>query len=122
MSVYKEAMYAVRELKPQQKRIYPDACDYGIPIKDFSDPAILAVQNLIAQYFSPEFDSRKEEQYETGATVTVRMIMCDEFGSGEEFTLTVTLTTIKGGSRTRFGNIVGILEIDDQDVWAPSNF
>jgi hypothetical protein len=118
MSVFKEAMYAVRQLKPQQTRIYEDACDYGIPIKTLNDPALRLAKGLIEQYFVKGEDTRKVEHYSTGATVTVKLGMVDEFGDGHEFPLEITYVSMRTSTNTRFGKIIGYLYIDDKNVWA----
>jgi hypothetical protein len=50
MSVYKEIGYAVREIEKQSVQIYPDACDFGVPVKSFDDPIVKMIKGVIEQY------------------------------------------------------------------------
>jgi hypothetical protein len=64
MSVYKEIGYAVREIEKQSVQIYPDACDFGVPVKSFNDPIIKLVKGVIDLY-----DLQSETiTYGTGST------------------------------------------------------
>jgi hypothetical protein len=115
MGVFKEAMYFTAEIVKQQKQIYNDACDYGVPIKSLSDPAIKMSQQLIEMY-GEKTDYRNVDKYLTGKTVTRELTMIDEYGDGSEFKMRIVYTTVTNNKNTHpsslVGKIIGILTIE----------
>lgn len=69
MSVFKEEATMIEEVAKQQKQIYSDAADYGVPIiypdKDENVKKIKLALNLLSKSFKIK---RKFENYETGKT------------------------------------------------------
>lgn len=61
MSVYKEAMHAVAEIKAAQVQIYPDAADYGVPIFSFEDKIFQALRQQKIQCARSAMPSAPEE-------------------------------------------------------------
>lgn len=65
MSVYKEMGYLVRKIKSRSTSIYPDAADYGVPIRDYSDPLISEIKGICKELYDIKPET---ERYETGFT------------------------------------------------------
>lgn len=114
MSVYKEAMYCVATIVKQQKQIYNDAADYGVPIKTLKDPIFNSVNQLIDQY-GDKNDYRHVDHYLTGKTVTRELTMIDEFGDGRQFKIRLIYCTVKSKKNdpsSLVGPIIGILSLE----------
>ena len=50
MSVYKEMGFAIREIENKSKQIFPDAADFGVPVKSFDDPIFKLIMGVKEQY------------------------------------------------------------------------
>ena len=81
MAVYREGYHAVSELEKNQIRIYPDACDYGVPVKKGDRNWNLAKQ-LFDMYGDKE--SRKVHRYSTGINVDSVVTLIDEWAVSDE--------------------------------------
>ena len=68
MSVYKEMRDYVRRIKSESVKIYPDACDYGVPIYTNEDSIVKETKQMIEWYDL----ERDEVKYNTGTTVTLK--------------------------------------------------
>lgn len=77
MSVYKEGFHILSTLGNQQERIYPDACDYGIPVKS-KDKNWNAVFQLISLY------GVEDSRIETSLGVSARIEVIDEWAVSDE--------------------------------------
>ena len=76
MSVYKEIGSFVREIQSNSQQIYPDACDYGVPVYDYKESRIQQLGDLIKMYDMEVSTLR----YSTGAT---QQIIFDSNGSSK---------------------------------------
>lgn len=65
MSVFKEGYHIVKEIEESSKQIYPDACDYGSPVKK-GDKLWNSVNQLFEWY--GEQESKKIIEYSTGTS------------------------------------------------------
>jgi hypothetical protein len=93
MSVYKEAVHAIGLIRKNSKRIYPDACDYGTPVKK-GDDIWNWTKQLIDCYGVK--DSRKVAKYSTGTTASsVVRYMPDEHNSPVYKQVRVSYTTTR---------------------------
>lgn len=98
MSVYKEAFMIIDELTSQQEQIYPDACDYGVLVKEGDHNWNLAKQ--LADWYGIE-GSRHVTKYTTGTSVEIFIsVMWEwddtkEFAHGEELTFHMEYHTVK---------------------------
>jgi len=115
MSVYKEAMYLTTVIAKQQKQIYSDAADYGVPIFTIQDPAVLAVKQL-TDFYGDESDKREVTKISEQQIQVVReLTMIDEFGDRKEFKIVLTFLKFTGKSslvNSMHGKIIGVLSID----------
>ena len=68
MSVYKEFGHLVREIESQSKRLFVDACDFGVPVKSFDDPIVKLIKSIAIDYYKLE---TKVHEYKTGTTQTI---------------------------------------------------
>lgn len=68
MSVYKEIGFLVRKIENQSKRIFGDACDYGVPVYSVNDPIIGEIKGIMELY-NIKVETCK---YLTGATQTFK--------------------------------------------------
>jgi len=94
MSVYKEAVHAIATIENQSKRIYPDACDFGAPVKKGDDTWNWAKQ--LVDWFGVE-GTRKEHRYATGATVSQKVsYMPNEHNSSSYVTVEVVFVLVEG--------------------------
>jgi len=75
MSVYKEAWYIIRDIQNHSRQVYPDAADYGVPVKK-GDSFWKQARQLVDMYGEPE--NRKVDRYFTGVTVTQKLRIADE--------------------------------------------
>jgi hypothetical protein len=93
MSVYKEAVHAINLIKKNTKRIYPDACDEGTPVRKGDEVWNWAKQ--LVEWYGVE-GSRKVVKYSTGTTVSNRVrYMPNEHGSSVYKTVTLTYVTTR---------------------------
>lgn len=69
MSVYKEMGHLVRQIKNNSKRIYNDACDYGVPVYSFNDPIMKAISGVCKDLYELKPET---ERYSTGFTQTFK--------------------------------------------------
>ena len=108
MSVYKELWRTAEQIEKQSKRIYPDACDYGIPIFSNTDELIMMVKQCVDMY-----DGKvTTESYGTGSTQTIIIEGYDEWVTKKPVTFTFTYTFIKEQHREReHKKMIGILEL-----------
>lgn len=71
MGVYKELAHEIESLGKQQKRIYSDAADFGIPIKSKSDPLLKQFVKIINEAKESFKIKRTPSKYGTGQSVDV---------------------------------------------------
>jgi len=69
MSVYKEMGHLVKEIKSKSKRIYNDACDYGVPVYSFNDPIMKQISIVCKDLYNLKPET---ERYNTGFTQTFK--------------------------------------------------
>jgi len=81
MSVYKEGFHLAESLARQQVRIYPDAADFGIPVKK-NDANWNAMKQLIDWYGKKE--TRKEHDYSTGKDLSIEFVLIDEWAVADQ--------------------------------------
>ena len=67
MSVYKEIGALVNKINKKSVQIYSDSADWGVPIKDYSDPLIKEVNTVCKDIYGLKPVNVK---YETGFTQT----------------------------------------------------
>ena len=91
MSVYVELFHTAEEIEKKSVRIYPDACDYGVPIFSNTDPLILMVKGIKEQYDGVV----STESYSTGSTQTVKISGLDEWEGKQEILFTFTYVFVK---------------------------
>lgn len=82
MSVYKEGYYAVKELQKSSARIYPDACDYGVPVKIGDNNWNLAKQ--LGEWYGDK-SSRVVHKYSTGWNVDMVVTLMDEWAVSDGY-------------------------------------
>ena len=99
MSVYKELLYAMKEVEESSVRIYPDACDFGVPVKTKEDPIIKMVAGIRKQYDG----ITTTETYSTGATQTITIKGYDELRTRRPFTAKFVFTTTRNDKSGRIG-------------------
>lgn len=116
MSVYKEALHLMAALGQRQTRIFNDACDYGIPIRnEHMDPAFAMIQQLKEMYWDADTDKREVIEFSCGTTVKLTMSFLDEWNTGKEIPCVITYTR-QDIKRSLIGDLVGIITIDCE--WA----
>ncbi len=81
MSVYKEGYYAVKEIQKNSKSIYPDACDFGAPVR--KGDVIWNWAKQLVDWYGVE-DTRDENRYSTGRSVSNKVCLIDEQGTKQE--------------------------------------
>jgi hypothetical protein len=67
MSVYKEAVHAIKLIQSRSKRVYSDACDFGVPVRK-GDEIWNWAKQLVDWY--GEEGTREVTKYSTGTTVS----------------------------------------------------
>lgn len=91
MSVYKEGFYIAEELTKASRQIYPDAADYGVPVKPGSRLWNMAKQ--LADFYGKK-ETRTVERYLTGHSAEIEISLLDEWsGKGTEFRFILSYTT-----------------------------
>lgn len=97
MAVYREGFYAVEQITKASVRIFPDAADYGAPTKQ-GDKIWQVAKQLVEWY--GEKDTREENRYSTGRSVTSKVTLIDEWAvsdgrkSMEQATITLTVSFV----------------------------
>jgi len=81
MAVYREGYSILKDLLRRSVRIYPDAADFGVPVKKGSHTWIAAKQ-LIDMY--GEHETRKSNVYSTGKSVEEEFTLMDEWAVSDE--------------------------------------
>ena len=92
MSVYKEGYHLVSMIEKASKRIYPDACDYGAPVRK-GDVLWNEIKQIIEWYGNKE--TRVVELYSTGTTVKCTIELMDEWTTGREEHFELTYVTTR---------------------------
>lgn len=93
MSVYKEGYYAIKLIEQNSKRIYPDACDFGAPIKVGDEIWNWAKQ--LCSWYGVE-GTKKVDAYSTGTTVTQTVELGTETRPFKVTRYSVTYVTTRG--------------------------
>lgn len=75
MSIYKEGYYAIKVITEASRRLYPDACDFGAPVRK-GDNIWNWVKQLVEMYGINS--TRMVAKYSTGTTVTQVVELIDE--------------------------------------------
>jgi len=75
MAVYKEGYMAIEAIERQSVQIYPDAADFGAPTKK-GDKLWNYAGQVVSMFGDKE--TRKEERYSTGSSVSCRVELLDE--------------------------------------------
>lgn len=76
MSVYKEGYSIVEEIEKLSQRIYPDACDYGVPVT--KGDRMWNAMNQLTEWYG-EKETRKVARYSTGVSVEIEIVLMDEW-------------------------------------------
>ena len=106
MSVYKEFFREFQDLVQSQKRIYPDACDYGIKVVNAKDPVCVRVGKLINEY-KHLVEDRTENINVHYSTCTVKLFIPWEVDNGMTVGTCIELRYYKTAVKNH-----GILSID----------
>jgi len=77
MAVYREGYHAVEEIQKASKQIYPDAADYGAPVKKGDNLWNLA--NQLVEWYPAPNKIRERYDYGTGTTVITWAELMDEW-------------------------------------------
>ena len=93
MSVYKEGYYFINLIEKASKQIYPDACDFGAPIRK-GDTLWNGMKQIVDWYGNP--DTKKVVTYGTGATVSCVIELIEEWRTGREEHFKLTYVTTRG--------------------------
>ena len=108
MSVYKELFYTAEQIEKKSIRIYPDACDYGVPIFSNTDPLILMVKG-VKEAYDGEVST---ESYGTGSTQTVKIMGLDEWKGKDNVLFTFTYVFVKEKYRKGLNGAIGYLNVE----------
>lgn len=81
MSVYREGYKAIEEIKKRSVQIYSDACDYGAPTKN--GDSIWNYAKQLVEWYGIK-GTRKENRYQTGASVENEVKLIDEWAVSDE--------------------------------------
>lgn len=104
MSVYKELFWTAEQVEKRSKRIYPDACDYGVPISSNNDELIMMVKQCVDMY-----DGKvTTDTYGTGSTQTIVIRGFNE-GTGEKVVFHFEYVYISRNSRGQNKDMIGYL-------------
>lgn len=76
MAVYREGYHAIELIQNNSFQIFPDACDFGVPVKK-GDEIWNWSKQLIEQYGVE--GTRKENRYGTGYSVEAQVELMDEW-------------------------------------------
>jgi len=74
MGVYKELAHEIESLIKRQKQIYPDACDFGVPVKHM-DANYVAIHKVILEARESFKTTRKVTKYGTGLNVVTTFVI-----------------------------------------------
>lgn len=107
MSVYKEMLWVAEQVEKQSIRIYPDACDYGVPIFSDEDKVVKMIKGMIIDMYGGEV---KTEKYLTGATQTITCTGFDEWNTHKEFQMIFKYVHIS--KKYRKGNMKGYIYVE----------
>lgn len=92
MSVYKEGFHALKTIQARSRQIWPDACDFGA-LTTKGDAIWKLAEQLMSWY--GEKETRNEDQYATGATVTQEFSLMDEWNTGDTYYFRLTYVASK---------------------------
>jgi hypothetical protein len=81
MSVYREGYHAAQLIKDKSVQIFNDACDFGAPTK--KGDAIWNAAKQLIEWYGVE-NSRREDRYSTGRSVTAKVELMDEWAVSDE--------------------------------------
>lgn len=81
MAVYREFFSGVDKIVDAQRRIWPDAADFGVPVKK-DDVFWNTAAQLASWYGDPE--TRHIDVYSTGTTVSIEIEGLDEWAVSDE--------------------------------------
>ena len=76
MAVYREGYHIIREIQKASIQIFPDACDFGAPVKQ-KDSIWNSMRQLIEWYGVN--GTREENRYDTGRSVSQKILLTDEW-------------------------------------------
>jgi hypothetical protein len=108
MSVYRELFHTAEMVEKQSVRIYPDACDCGVPVKSNDDTVIKWVKSIIDQYRGVV----KTESYSTGSTQTITIECIDEWVTKKHITFTFTYVFVKEKFRKGLNGAIGYINVE----------
>lgn len=90
MGVYKEGYHAIKLIKMNTRQVFPDAADYGAPIRK-GDEVWRWTKQLVDWYGVK--GTRREDIYRTGTTVSHEVeLMSEATGRIDRFKVTYTTT------------------------------
>ena len=81
MAIYREGYHAVQKLQDQSQQIYPDACDFGVPITKGDKNWNLSKQ--LGEWYGDK-ESRKVHTYSGGTNVDMIVTLIDEWAVSDE--------------------------------------
>lgn len=93
MSVYKEGYFTVQYIQQRSRQIYPDAADYGMPVRSGS-PDWNAIKGIVDMYGNPE--RKRVHRYATGVTAEAVIELMDEWVTGRRENFKITYTSARG--------------------------
>ena len=108
MSVYKELFRTAEQIERKSFRIYPDACDYGMPVKSNDDEIIKDIKSCI-RFFDGKV---KTDNYSTGATQIITCVGIDEWNTKKEVTFTFTYVFVKEKYRKGMNGAIGYVYVE----------
>jgi hypothetical protein len=107
MSVYKEIGCLVRQIQGRSKQVFPDAFDFGVPIKSLDEPILKDVKSLAIDYYGLKVETKV---YRTGATQTIQFNgdWASVIEAGFE-KATIIYTTVRNNK-----DMIGILSVETE--------
>ena len=94
MSVYKEAYFALQTIEDRSRRVFEDACDFGMTMKK-DDSNWKLLHGLIEMY--GEKETRKLIEYGTGTSVSIDIHVMNEMdGSFDNEVFRINYVTCRG--------------------------
>jgi len=107
MSVYKEALIGIRKIREASRQIYPDACDYGAPVK--VGDSLWHTAKQLAEFYGIE-DSRRDNVIQ----VSIMIEILDEWNYEAGGAVTRILYKLTFVKTPRDKGMDGYLEIEKQ--------
>ena len=81
MSVYKEGYYIADQITKASVQIFPDACDFGAPVRQ--GDALWNMVKQLTEWYGIK-GTRKVERYATGRSCEYKVQLMDEWAVSDE--------------------------------------